>query len=174
LANTYLNTACWHKIMACLRLNKTLIHLDISMNQYFVVGKGDKKDSGSTSNEKDQKYQCMGLTNEQIRDVKDALEDNKRKYDELKKLEWKERKAQKAEDEEMRNYTTTVTQMKLEDGMKKDDKKFIENLYFNTFNEIVNHEDEDFMKKVEEFAALTKERQNAKKGGKKGKKGGAK
>jgi len=141
------------------------------MNQHFQLKDPNQKNEGTT-NEKEQKYEILGLNNEQIKEVKDLLERNKKEYDDFKKLEWKERKSLKSEDEEMRNYTTTVSQMKIEESMKKDDKKFIENLYFECFNDIMAHGEDDFMKNVEEFYAKTKERLTKPK--KKGKGGKAK
>lgn len=138
-------------------MNKTLIHLDISQNQHFILRDPNQKDGGN-SNDKEQKYLCQGLTNEQIRKVKDELVKNKELYDFYKSKEWKERKALKNDDEEMRNYTTTISQMKMEESMKKEDKNFIEKLYLNNFNDILEHGEEEFMRNVEEFYAKTKER----------------
>ncbi len=155
-------------MLACLRNNKTLIHLDINENQYFTMRDPNQKENNL--NDKEQKYICHGLNNEQIKEIKELLERNKKEYDDFQKLEWKERKALGREDEEMRNYNTTVSQMKIDEGIKKDDKKFIENLYMNNFKDLVNFEDDEFSKNVEEFYAKTKERlsqKGKKKGGKK-------
>lgn len=132
----------------------------------------DQNQKETTSTDKELKYDCKGLDNKQIKDVITELEKCNIKYDSAKKLEWQERKNIKVEDDDYRNVTTTISQKKLEEQMKREDKDSINKMYLENFDDLLKYGEDDFNNKVEEFLAKTNERLTKK--GKKGKKGGAK
>jgi hypothetical protein len=101
LSNNYLTLSCGQSIIDSLRKNKSLIHLELFSNQRFTINLNEREES-------DSKYISHGLGINQIKDIKDKLNENREAYDQLRKEEWKERKQMGHENDEVRNYNTVI------------------------------------------------------------------
>jgi len=166
LNGNYLENRHGDNIIDCLNTNKILIHLDIGSNQNFIEDQEEKK-SG------DKKYKCAGLSIDNIIKIKEQLNNNREEYQHYRKKEWQERKKMDGEEKELFNYKTTVSAVKKETLMKKEDHVNIEDHYTLKFKEEVDQMEKDFINKVNDFMAKTRERlerRGRKKGGKKKKK----
>jgi Ran GTPase-activating protein (RanGAP) involved in mRNA processing and transport len=151
LSNNYLTGPCGNSINDCLRGNKTLIHLEISQNQKFISKLKDRE-------ENDSKFVSCGLGINQIKEVKDKLAENRILYENARKEEWKERKNMTSEADDMISYINISSQRQLEENIKKDEKKYIENFYLDCFEKEVATLETAFVNNVDQFYIETKTR----------------
>jgi hypothetical protein len=165
VANNYLTKEVGHFIVGCLRKNKTIINLEFFQNKDF----GDRPNNNNTERkDDDSKFISNGLHINNIVEIKELLKNNNDAYNKMRTDEWKERKRMTS------NYEDTVdTQVKIEtrkilEETRKKEREDIEMLYLNNFNENVKKMEEDFLNRVNQYYAETKERLSKKK--KKGKK----
>ena len=77
----------------------------MKINQNFIEDQEEKK-SG------DKKFKCAGLSIDNIIEIKRLLNNNREEYKQYRKKEWVERKKMNFEDDEVRDYTTVVSQIK--------------------------------------------------------------
>jgi hypothetical protein len=170
LNNNYLNSTCGNAILSCLKKNEILIHLETFMNQRFEDWNKDdakhpKRDEHNRENLS--RFVSVGLTIQQIKDIKERIASNRKKYEEMRKDEWRERKTMEIEHDEKLNFVNLVSNKKEEGKIVVDDKNYIENFYMDNFKKQVEEMEKQFQENVNTFFVDTKVRLE-----KKGKRGG--
>lgn len=169
LTNNYLTPACGQAVLYSLRKNTTLIHLELFQNQRFEEWNKENP-KHTTKAENDCKFVREGLNINQISEIKENIKRNKEKYDHMRTQEWKERKVMNFDEEEIRNYKTTVSQKQLEEEIKIADKKNVEKFYMDHFQKHVEDLENEFITNVEDYLVETKNRLDKKNNKKRGKK----
>ncbi len=151
ISNNSLNSDCGTHLKDCLKLNSTLIHLEIFDNQRFEEFKSAASDTES-------KFIRYGLGINQISDINDAVVRNKKKYDELRLNEWKERKMMTNDENETDKYDIYTSHKKIEEDIKAKDKLNVENFYMEHFKKHTDALEKEFINGVDEFFVATKAR----------------
>lgn len=105
LSGNCITEQCGNSIINCLRHNKTLIHLEL-MNNSNITEKGKEKSA------QESKFNNIGLNINQINQINECLASNREIYENYRKEEWRERKAMRIEDQEVRNFNTHIGQKK--------------------------------------------------------------
>ncbi len=167
LNNNYLNSTCGHAILSCLKKNEILIHLETFMNQRFEDWIKDDTKHQRDDKENLSKFVSVGLTIQQIKEIKERIASNRRKHEEMRKDEWKERKTMEMEHDEKVNYVNLVSNKKEEGKIVVDDKNYIEKFYMDNFQKQLEEMEKEFHDNVNQFFINTKARLD-----KKGKRGG--
>ena len=175
LNNNYLTSTCGQYILSCLKKNEILIHLETFTNQRFEeLSKDDPKHPRKDEHNKESlsKYVSFGLTIQQIKEIKEKIALNRKKYDEMRKDEWKERKTINFEENEKTIVENELSKNKLEMLNAIEEKKNIENFYIDKFKNYADEIEREFHKNVTEFFIETKTRldKNRRRGGAKPKK----
>jgi hypothetical protein len=164
LANNYLTAEVGQMIIDCFRKNKTIINLEFFQNKDF----GDRPNNNNERSDNVSKYISNGLYIEQIEKIKECLKFNNDAYTKMRTDEWKERKRMTSNYEDNVDTQVKIETRKILEETRKKEREDIEMLYLNNFNENVKQMEEDFLNRVNQYYAETKERLSKKK--KKGKK----
>ncbi len=172
LNNNYLTSSCGQAILTCLKKNKILIHLETFLNQRFEDWRDDPKYPKKDDHNKDtlSKFVSVGLTIQQINDIKDRIAENRTLYDNMRKDEWHERKYMEVEHDDKVNFSNVVSEKQTEQKIVVDDKNIIEDYYMDNFKKQVEEMEKQFQENVNQFFVDTRARLDKKKG----KKGGGK
>lgn len=168
LANNCLNGDAGALIIDMFRSNKTIINLEFFDNKEFT-----DREKSLVNEKKDEtlsKYCSVGLYINQIAIIKENLKHNYDAYMKMRTDEWKERQRMTSNYQDNVDTQIIIEQQKMLEETRKKEQESIEMLYMQNFEDNVKAMNEEFNNKVNEYFALTKERQSKKKGKKKKKK----
>lgn len=170
IANNCLTGNLGSSIVDMLRFNKNIINLEFFQNKDFILRPPNEKNSSVPDAQDLSKFKSIGLSIEQIDEIKKLLKRNNDAYQKMRTDEWKERKRMTNNYQDNVDTQIIVEAQKTLEETRKKEKEDIEKLYLDNFNDSVKTMEEEFNQKVNEFFAETKARLEKKKPKKKKKK----
>lgn len=141
--------------------NGIIIHLEFFGNKDFKCLTAQEQ--AFPENEGKSKYQPTGLYIEKVNRIKKALKDNYDAYMKMRTDEWKERKGMTSNYEDTEKTRNTLEARKLQEDTRNAERKYIETLFLDNFNQHVKDIEDKFNDAVNKYFAETKERLTKKK-----------